>query len=172
SFYAPGNEPPGHPIATRLGPTATARAWFARLRAARTPVPLTVEEPLRHDPPIRFLLRNCLTDVELHGAQLCPMDKVAFGILSANRDESVFDDPHDFRLDRSDPRGHLAFGGGPHVCPGASLARLEGRVALHAFLERVAAIEPIDAGAYEEMPVAVAHGPRRLLVTLTPTHYN
>ena len=101
-------------------------------------MPIAVEESLRHDPPIRFLLRNCMQERELHGEQLDPGDKVAFGLLSANRDESVFDDPHAFRLDRPDPRGHVAFGGGPHVCPGASLARLEARVALGVFLDRVA----------------------------------
>jgi cytochrome P450 len=105
---------------------------------------------------------------ELHGEQLCPGDKVAFGLLSANRDESVFDDPHAFRLDRPDPRAHVAFGGGPHVCPGASLARLEARVALGVVLERVAAIRPEHPGAYEEVPVSWAHGPRRLEAWLTP----
>ncbi len=78
----------------------------------------------------------------------------------------MFDDPHAFRLDRPDPRGHVAFGGGPHVCPGASLARLEGRVALSVFLDRVAEITPVDPGAYEEVPVAWAHGPRTLLASI------
>ena len=111
-----------------------------------------------------------MEDRELHGEQLCPGDKIAFGLLSANRDESVFDDPHTFRLDRPDPRGHLAFGGGPHVCPGASLARLEARIALGVFLARVAAIELEHPGRYDEVPVAWAHGPRDLLVTLTASH--
>ena len=108
-----------------------------------------------------------MQDHDLHGEHLTPGDKVAFGILSANRDEGVFDDPHAFRLDRPDPRGHVAFGGGPHVCPGASLARLEARVALGVFLDRVAAVTPVDPGAYEEVPVVWAHGPRQLLVELS-----
>jgi cytochrome P450 len=139
------------------------------LRADRELVPVAVEESLRHDPPIRFLLRNCMEERELHGEQLCPGDKVAFGLLSANRDETVFEDPHAFRLDRPDPRSHVAFGGGPHVCPGASLARLEARVALNVFLDRVDRIEPVDPGRYEEVPVAWAHGPRRLDARITPT---
>jgi cytochrome P450 len=81
----------------------------------------------------------------------------------------VFDDPHAFRLDRPDPRGHVAFGGGPHVCPGASLARLEARVALSVFLDRVATIRPEHPGTYDEVPVAWAHGPRALEVRLTPS---
>jgi cytochrome P450 len=82
----------------------------------------------------------------LHGQQLCPHDKIAFGVASANRDESRFEDAGRFRVDRPDPRGHLAFGGGPHVCPGASLARLEARIAVEVFLDNVASVTPVRAG--------------------------
>jgi cytochrome P450 len=167
-LFISGNETTRHLISNTLWTMANNPALFERLRAERDLVPAAIEESLRHDPPIRFLLRNCLADTELHGEQLHAADKVAFGLLSANRDESVFDDPHSFRLDRPDPRSHLAFGGGPHVCPGASLARLEGRVALTAFLDRVGTIRPLDPGAYDEVPVAWAHGPRALRVELTP----
>jgi cytochrome P450 len=168
-LFISGNETTRHLIANLLWTLANDPALFATLRADRELVPGVVEESLRHDPPIRFLLRNCMADVELHGAHLSAKDKVAFGILSANRDPSVFDDPHAFRLGRPDPRGHVAFGGGPHVCPGAALARLEGRIALHAFVERVAAVEPVTPGEYDEVPVSWAHGPRRLDVTLIPS---
>jgi len=161
-LFISGNETTRHLIGNLLWTVAHDPVLYERLRVDRELVPTAVEESLRHDPPIRFLLRNCLRDVELHGEELTTGDKVAFGLLSANRDESVFDDPHAFRLDRADPRAHVAFGGGPHVCPGASLARLEGRVALGVFLDRVAEIRPVDPGAYEEVPVAWAHGPRRL----------
>ncbi len=104
-LFISGNETTRHLIANLLWTVANDGALFARLRAEPDLVPVAVEESLRHDPPIRFLLRNCMEDRELHGAHLCPGDKVAFGLLSANRDESVFEDPHTFRLDRADPRG-------------------------------------------------------------------
>ena len=167
-LFISGNETTRHLIGNLLWTVTQDPELYARLRADRDLVPTAVEESLRHDPPIRFLLRNCMQEHDLHGEHLAPGDKVAFGILSANRDEHVFEDPHAFRLDRPDPRGHVAFGGGPHVCPGASLARLEGRVALAVFLERVAEIRPVDPGAYEEVPVMWAHGPQRLLVELSP----
>lgn len=167
-LFISGNETTRHLIANLLWTVANDRSLFERLRAEPDLVPVAVEESLRHDPPIRFLLRNCMEDRELHGEQLRPGDKVAFGLLSANRDETVFDDPHAFRLDRADPRGHLAFGGGPHVCPGASLARLEGRVALSVFLDRVSEIRPEHPGRYDEVPVAWAHGPRSLSVGISP----
>ena len=71
-------------------------------------------------------------------------------------------------LDRPDPRNHLAFGNGPHVCPGAALARLEARVAINAVLDRVATLRPVQPGFYENVPVAWAHGPTSLVVNLTP----
>jgi cytochrome P450 len=167
-LFISGNETTRHLIANLLFTVANDPALFERLRADRELVGTAVEESLRHDPPIRYLLRNCTAEVELHGQQVGVMEKVAFGILSANRDEAVFDDPHAFRPDRPDKRGHLAFGGGPHVCPGASLARLEARVALHAFLDRVAAVTPVEPGRYDEVPVSWAHGPTALRAILTP----
>jgi cytochrome P450 len=168
-LFISGNETTRHLIGNLLWTVAHDPALLERLRHDRELAPVAVEESLRHDPPIRFLLRNCMEERELHGEHLHPGDKVAFGILSANRDASVFDDPHTFRLDRPDPRGHVAFGGGPHVCPGASLARLEARVALGVFLDQVGEVRPVDPGAYEEVPVAWAHGPRRLEAWISPT---
>ena len=100
--------------------------------------------------------------------QLCPHDKIAFGVASANRDESHFEDADRFRVDRPDPRGHLAFGGGPHVCPGASLARLEARVAVEVFLDNVASVTPLQPGRYDPVVVTWAHGPQALDVELVP----
>jgi cytochrome P450 len=141
---------------------------FERLRADRQLVPTAIEESLRHDPPIKFLMRNCTVNTELHGQLLCPHDKVAFGVASANRDESHFEDAGRFRVDRPDPRGHLAFGGGPHVCPGSSLARLEARVAVEVFLENVATVTPLQPARYDPVVVTWAHGPQALHVELVP----
>jgi len=143
-------------------------ALFTRLQADPELIPTAVEESLRHDPPVQFLMRTCTAETEVEGERICPHDKVAFGIASANRDESVFEDPHSFRLDRPDPRNHLGFGGGPHVCPGATLARLEARVAVAVFLDRVGSVRLADGQGYEKVPVFWARGPRELRVELTP----
>jgi cytochrome P450 len=161
-LFISGNETTRHLIGNLLWTVANDVATFDRLRRDPGLVEVAVEESLRHDPPIKFLMRNCMTETEMHGQRLCPRDKVAFGIASANRDESRYDDPDRFRLDRPDPRDHLAFGGGPHVCPGASLARLEARVTLGVFLERVTAVQPVEPLRYDPVPVAWAHGPRLL----------
>ena len=167
-LFISGNETTRHLIANVLWSLADDPDLLEQLRADRQLVPTAVEESLRHDPPIRFLMRNCTIATELHGRQLCPHEKVAFGVASANRDESHFEDADRFRVDRPDPRGHLAFGGGPHVCPGASLARLEARVAVEVFLDKVASMTPVQPGRYQPVDVTWAHGPQALEVELVP----
>jgi cytochrome P450 len=81
------------------------------------------------------------------------------GIASANRDESVYADPDSFRLDRPQPRNHLAFGAGPHVCPGATLARMEGTFAVEELLNRVARMEPVPGATYPPLPGSLGHQP-------------
>jgi cytochrome P450 len=92
-------------------------------------IPLWVEETLRYDNSTQALARLVARDVELHGEKLRAGDKVVLLIGSANRDERAFPDPDRFDLLRNTQRS-LAFGQGTHFCLGASLARLEGRVAL------------------------------------------
>lgn len=75
------------------------------------------------------------------------------------------DEPDAFRLDRPSARDHIAFGGGPHVCPGASLARLDGRIALDVFLDRVASAQLADGYTRQPVPEFWANGPCTLPVT-------
>ncbi len=161
-LFISGNETTRHLIANLLWRLANDAALFDRLAADRSLIDRAVEESLRLDPPVWFLMRTCHHAVTVEAEAISPGDKVAFGIFSANRDESLFESPHEFRLDRPDPRNHLGFGGGPHVCPGASLARLEARVALNAVLDRISSIRPERPGAYDNVPVMWAHGPSRL----------
>ncbi len=162
-----GNETTRHLIGNMLHTLCSDPAMFARLREERDLVPTVVEESLRHDPPIHVLMRDCAKDVTVDGVTIPAGVKVAFGLAAANRDRRTYDDPDAFRLDRPSARDHLAFGGGPHVCPGASLARLEGRIALDVFLDRVERAQIEDGYGREPVPVFWANGPRRLPVTLT-----
>ena len=82
-------------------------------------------------------------------------------IGSGNQDDSVFDEPDAYRLDR-EKHDHLSFGSGPHICPGAALARLELRTALRQFTERVEAFRLADGYDYDPLPTAMLQGPRRL----------
>ena len=125
-----------------------------------------VEESLRLAPPILFVARGCTHDTEVGGARLAPGERVVVGTASANRDEAVFGSGDEFRADRANADQHLTFGYGPHVCPGASLARTEARVGLRTFLQRFpAGTVRLAAGfRFENVPTYFEVGPRRLPV--------
>jgi len=165
-LFISGNETTRHLISNLCLVLASRPEVFAACRTDRALIANLVEETLRMMPPVQFLMRTCTADITLHGQRLHADDKVAFGIASANRDEAHFQDPESFRLDRPDPRGHLAFGGGPHVCPGASLARLEARVAMEVLCERVSVMELEPGYRFEKVPVFWAYGPVAVPVRL------
>lgn len=99
-----------------------------RLQGDPSLMPTAVEEILRWSSPILHFRRTATTDTTMHGQTIKAGDKVVLWFVSANRDETVFDDPDRFDIGRN-PNPHLAFGqGGPHVCLGSYLARLEIRV--------------------------------------------
>ena len=161
-----GNETTRHLIANLMVTMATAPELFAKLKADRSLVERAVEESLRLQPPIHLLLRNVVEPTTALGREMCPGEKIVYGIASANRDDSVHDDADEFRLDRPNWRDHVAFGGGSHVCPGSSLARLEARVALETVLDRVDSIEVVDGWVWRKTPVFWANGPVDLPVRL------
>jgi cytochrome P450 len=105
-----------------------------------TSLPLAVEELTRFDQPLQFAIRRFpLTDVRIGDHAIAPGETVLLGIASANRDEAVFTDPHELRLDR-DPNPHLSYGHGPHRSFGSRLARTEAAIAVAALLERGCAL--------------------------------
>ncbi len=162
-----GNETTRHLIGNMLETICCDTELFQTLRNDGSLITSLVEESLRHDPPIHVLMRDCIKETTINGITIPVGDKVAFGLASANRDELVYPEPERFRLDRDHARDHLAFGGGPHICPGASLARLEGRITIEVFVRRVATAEV--SGGYKRVPVPVfwANGPKHLPVSLS-----
>ncbi|MEM7097668.1 MAG: cytochrome P450 [Pseudomonadota bacterium] len=84
-----------------------------------------VEETLRYETPVLHLWRVATQDTEIDGVEIKKGDTVALGYASANRDEAVFPDPETFNPSREKAGAHLAFGSGPHHCPGAALSRQE-----------------------------------------------
>jgi cytochrome P450 len=154
-----GNETTRQLLGNLLARVATDRALFERLRDDRSLVERAVEESLRIDPPFPMLMRNVEQEATVFGPRMCPGEKVVFGLASANRDEAAYDEPDRFDLGRSNWREHVAFGAGPHVCPGASLARLEGQVLLETFLDRVAEVTPVAGWIPRKTPVFFANGP-------------
>ncbi len=112
-----------------------------RLRQNQVLVPAAIEEMLRYDSPVQLTSRIATEDVEVGGSVITAGELVIVSIGGANRDPAVFEHPDEFRIDRPDPGRHLSFSLGIHHCLGASLARLEGRVAIEELTRRYPALE-------------------------------
>jgi cholest-4-en-3-one 26-monooxygenase len=108
----------------------------ARLAASPELVPSAVEEMLRWVTPVIYMRRTATIDTRIRGGEVRAGEKIVLYLASANRDEAVFAAPQRFDVGRA-PNPHLAFGGGPHFCLGASLARLEVRVMFEELLRRL-----------------------------------
>jgi cytochrome P450 len=115
-------------------------AQLARLRRDSDLLPGAVEEMLRYEPPILFVSRVAQSDLDWAGVAVRKGDLVHLGLASANRDPEHFADPDRFEVGR-DPVRNLSFGWGMHFCLGASIARMEGRVAFETLLARTKEIE-------------------------------
>lgn len=116
-------------------------ALQGRVRADLGLVPRVVEEALRRDPPLRFVLREVQAGgASLAGAALPAGATVACRLDDANRDPAAHADPLAFAPGRTG--SHLAFGAGAHRCPGAGLARRQAKVLLERVLLRTAELAP------------------------------
>ncbi|ULN48417.1 cytochrome P450 [Mycolicibacterium goodii] len=107
-----------------------------------------LEEVLRYEPPFRGHYRHVVRDTTLGGVDLPAGSRLLLLWGAANRDPSHFDDPDEFRVDRSGVKGHLSFGKGAHFCVGAALARLEALVVLRHLLHSTGHIAAGDTGPW------------------------
>lgn len=113
--------------------------WSA-LRRDPSLVPSAVEEAARYALPVLGVLRRATRDVRMRGQQINSGDEIVVMVAAANRDADQFAYPHRFDVRRS-PNPHLAFGLGPHYCPGAALTRLTTQIALAELLDRCPRLE-------------------------------
>ena len=139
-FVEAGNETTRNAISGGLLAFCEHPGAWEKLRADLEQLPDAVEEILRWVSPISHFTRIATEDVEVRGVTIPAGDQVALYFASANRDEDVFDDPFEFRVDRR-PNAHLAFGFGEHFCMGAHLAEVEIEVMYRQLLERVDSFE-------------------------------
>ena len=110
-------------------------AELAKLRARPELAASAVDECLRFEGPIVLTARILHADAEFGGTTI-PKDAMVWGMLAAaNRDPAAFPDPDRFDIERK-PNDHLAFGGGPHYCIGAFLAKTEGQLAIGSLVQR------------------------------------
>jgi cytochrome P450 len=111
-------------------------AEFAKIQADPSRVPDAVEEMIRWASPVNYMKRTVAQDTELNGQKLREGDALVMFYASANRDESVFEDPYAFNIDRH-PNRHIAFGYGEHFCMGTHFARRSMRAVVEQFARRV-----------------------------------
>jgi len=109
------------------------------------------------------------------GVEIPPGTTVMVVNGAANRDPARFENPGEFLPDRDNARAHLSFGHGAHTCPGAPLARAEGRVAVARMLQRAADIRisdahhgPPDARVYRYLPTYILRGLANLDLEFDP----
>jgi cytochrome P450 len=136
----------------------------AVLAADPSLLPGGVEETLRYESPSPVQARFVTRGVEFHGTAIPAGSKVLLLTGSAGRDERKYPDADRYDVRRS-LDGHVAFGRGPHFCLGASLARLEGRVALEETLarfphwevdhDRAVRLHTSTVRGYEKLPITV-----------------
>jgi cytochrome P450 family 142 subfamily A polypeptide 1 len=119
-----GDETSRHVISGGMEALLRHPAQLEALKAGTDLLPGAVEEMLRWVTPIKNMNRNATCDVELHGETIRAGQNLLLLYPSANRDETVFDDPESFDIRRS-PNDHVAFGFGAHLCLGHRLARAE-----------------------------------------------
>ena len=132
---------------------------FAKLQKDPSLVALAADEIVRFATPVNHFSRTATQDYVLRGQKIEAGDSVALFYASAIRDEEVFPDGDEFRIDR-DPNPHLGFGVGEHFCLGAHLARMDLRVFWRQFAQRCVAVEA--AGEHEFLHASFVGGPKRL----------
>ncbi|MDG2427560.1 MAG: cytochrome P450 [Acidimicrobiales bacterium] len=135
-----GNETTRHSLSHGALALAEFPDQLERLREEPTLIDTATEEILRWASPQIHFRRTAVCDTQLAGVKISAGDKVVTWYISANYDERTFVDPFTLDLGRS-PNPHVTFGGGgPHICLGAWMARLEVRVFLEELVGRVRSI--------------------------------
>ncbi|WP_051182435.1 cytochrome P450 [Nocardia vinacea] len=140
------------------------------LRADPERWPGAIEEMLRFDSPVQMTSRTALCDTEIAGVRIAEGEMVSQLLGSANRDPAVFADPNTFDIDRPNAKDHLSFSSGVHACLGASLARMEGAIALRTLYERFPDLRIVgdaphrglaNLRGYQHIPVALGSARRQ-----------
>jgi cytochrome P450 len=145
-----------------------------QLREDRSRIPNFVEECLRMESPVKSVFRMARKSTTLGDVNVRAGTTVMVSPGAANRDPQRFENPHEFQLDRKNVREHIAFSRGIHSCPGAPLARVEGRVSLERILDRLADITidpdkhgPAGQRTYSYEPTFILRGLTNLHIRFT-----
>ena len=145
------------------------------LRERRDLIPNFIEECLRIESPVKGDFRLARRTTELAGVTIPAGTTLMVVNGAANRDPARFERPDDFEVERANARQHIAFGHGAHTCPGAPLARAEGRITIERLLDRMDNITisekehgPPGNRHYDYVPTYILRGVSRLHLDFEP----
>ncbi|MDQ1429737.1 MAG: cytochrome family subfamily, partial [Actinomycetota bacterium] len=175
NLFAAGQETTVRLFGTALQRIGDDQELQQLLRERRELIPNFVEECLRIESPVKGDFRLARRTTELGGVTVPAGTTVMVVNGAANRDPARFEQPTEFEVERANARQHLAFGHGAHSCPGAPLARAEGRVTIERLLDRMDNITiseqehgPADARRYDYVPTYILRGVSRLHLEFEP----
>jgi cytochrome P450 len=154
-----GHDTTSSSVAGGLAALAERPGEWAKLKADRSLIPGLVEESIRWTSPVQQFTRVAARDAEIRGQRVRAGDQVALCFPSGNRDEEVYPDPFEFRVDRGLER-HVAFGYGPRQCLGMHLARMEMAIFFEELLPRLKSVEL--AGDVRRTTTNFVGGPKTL----------
>ncbi len=140
-------------------------ALMESLRDDESQIEAFIEEVLRFDNPVIGDFRVATRDAVVGGVDIPKGSKVMVLFSSANHDAAQFERAEEFDMCRAGRGTHVSFGHGAHFCPGAALARLEGRVAMEQLLRRLDSIRRVDDGPVPYVPSVIQRIPIRLQLT-------
>src|SRR5581483_5076722 len=173
-LFAAGQETTAKLLSAALQALGARPEIQQRLRDDRSLIPNFIEESLRMESPVKSDSRLARRAASVGGVDI-PVGTVVMVLPGAvNRDPRRFDNPHEFQLDRKNVREHMAFARGVHSCPGAPLARVEGRVSIERILVRMSDIRineakhgPAGERRYTYEPTYILRGLSELHLTFT-----
>jgi cytochrome P450 len=171
SYYAilstAGHDTTSHTTATAMSLLAGNPGLLAQLKENPGLIAAFVEEAIRWTSPVKQFIRHATADCTLAGQQITQGDRLYLSYPSANRDETVFGSPFEFRLDRQ-PNRHVGFGHGGHVCLGQHLARLEMKLLWEALIPEIHSVEL--AGEVQLIHSEFVSGPKSVPIRLRYRH--
>ncbi|AFM16246.1 cytochrome P450 [Mycolicibacterium chubuense NBB4] len=158
-----GNETTTNLLGGMVDTLARNPEQYDKIRADPDLIPMAVEEQLRYTSPIQNLHRYTRAPYQVGDVTIPSGSRLLLSFGAANRDPQAFDEPNSYRADRN-PRMHVAFGYGAHMCLGAPLARMEAHAVLRELVSRVTRIS-VD-GSTTWSTNSSLRGPTHLPVTL------
>ena len=174
-LFAAGQETTARLLASALRYLAENPDLQDQLRERHELIPNFVEEMLRIESPVKADFRLARRTTTVGGVDIAAGAPVVLMNGAANRDPRQFERPAECRIDRPNAQAHIAFGRGPHSCPGGPLARAEGRISLERILDRMADIRiseehhgPPAARVFRYEPTWVLRGLSELHIEFTP----